>query len=147
MLAVPYQSMPPAIAALLDGTVQMFFGNLTDVIEQVRSKKLRLLALSSEKRSAAFPDIPTVGETVPGFTLVGWHGVFVPSGTPQPVVERLFNAIAAMGRDAEFVGTLSNLGIETVSDTPEALAKVVQSDIVLYKAALEAAGLRRDAAQ
>jgi tripartite-type tricarboxylate transporter receptor subunit TctC len=147
MLAVPYQSMPPAIAALLAGTVQMFFGNLTDVIEQVRSKKLRLLALSSEKRSAAFPDIPTIAETVPGFTLVGWHGVFVPSRTPQPIVERFSNAIAAMRRDAEFVGTLGNLGIETVNDTPEALAKVVQSDIVLYKAALEAAGLRRDAAQ
>jgi tripartite-type tricarboxylate transporter receptor subunit TctC len=125
----------------------MFFGNITDVIEQIRSKKLRLLALSSGKRSAAFPDIPTVGETVPGFTLVGWHGVFVPSGTPQPVVERLSNAIAAMSRDAEFVGTLGNVGIETVSDTPEGLAKLIQSDIVLYKAALEAAGLRRDARQ
>ena len=147
MLAVPYQSMPPAIAALLAGTVQMFFGNITDVIEQVRSKKLRLLALSSEKRSAAFPDIPTVAETVPGFTLIGWHGVFVPSGTPQPVVERLSNAIATMSRDGDLVGTLSKLGIETVSGSPEGLAKVVQSDIVLYKAALEAAGLRRDAAQ
>ena len=148
MLAVPYQSMPPAVAALLSGTVQMFFGNITDVIEQVRSKKLRLLALSSEKRSAAFPDIPTVAETVPGFALIGWHGVFVPSGTPQPVVERLSYAIAVMSRDAEFVATLSNVGIETVSDTPEGLAKMVQSDMVLYKTALEAAGLlRKDAAQ
>src|SRR6516225_2732469 len=148
MLAVPYQSMPPAVAALLSGTVQMFFGNITDVIEQVRSKKLRLLALSSEKRSAAFPDIPTVAETVPGFALIGWHGVFVPSGTPQPVVERLSYAIAVMSRDAAFVATLSNVGIETVSDTPEGLAKMVQADMVLYKTALEAAGLlRKDAAQ
>src|SRR5262249_19130159 len=59
MLAVPYQSMPPAVAALLAGTVQMFFGNITDAIEQIRSGKIRLLAVSREKRSAAFPDIPT----------------------------------------------------------------------------------------
>jgi tripartite-type tricarboxylate transporter receptor subunit TctC len=147
MLAVPYQSMPPAISALLAGTVQMFFGNITDVIEQVRSNKLRLLALSSEKRSAAFPDIPTVAETVPDFTLIGWHGLFLPSGTPQRVVEQLSNVIAAMSRDAEFVRTLSNVGIETGSGTPDDLAKVIQSDIMLYKAALAAAGLlRKDAA-
>ena len=148
MLAVPYQSMPAAISALLAGTVQMFFGNITDVIEQVQSGRFRLLALSSEKRSAAFPNIPTVAETVPGFTMTGWHGLFVPSGTPQPVVQRLSKAIAAMSRDGEFAGILSKLGIETVSDTPDHLANVIQSDIVLYKAALESAGLlRRDTAQ
>jgi tripartite-type tricarboxylate transporter receptor subunit TctC len=148
MLAVPYQSMPPAISALLAGTVQMFFGNISDVIEQIRSAKFRLLALSSEKRSAAFPAVPTVAETVPGFSMIGWHGVFVPSGTPQPIVERLSSALAAMSRDAEFVKTLGNVGIETVYGTPEDLARAIQSDIVLYRAALQAAGLiPKDAAK
>ena len=143
MLAVPYQSMPPAISALLAGTVQMFFGNISDSIEQVRSAKFRLLALSSEKRSTAFPDIPTVAETVPGFTMIGWHGVFVPAGTPQPIVERLSHTLAAMRLDAEFVKILGNVGIDTVSGTPDDLARAIQSDIVLYKSALEAAGLLR----
>src|SRR5262249_47625816 len=71
MIAVPYQSMPPAVSALLAGTVQMFFGNITDAIEHIRSGKFRLLAVSSVERSAAFPDVPAVAEILPGFTMIG----------------------------------------------------------------------------
>ena len=66
MVAVPYQSMPPTITALLAGTVQMFFGNISDIIEPIRSGKLRLLAVSTEKRSPEFPDVPTISEIDPG---------------------------------------------------------------------------------
>jgi tripartite-type tricarboxylate transporter receptor subunit TctC len=148
MVAVPYQSMPPAISSLLAGTVQMFFGNISDAIEQIRSGKFRLLAISTDKRMAAFPEVPTVAETLPGFTMIGWHGVFVPAGTPQPIIERLSTALAAISRDAEYIKILGNVGIDTMSGTPEDLAEAVQSEIVQYKAALEAAGLlRKDAAK
>src|SRR5215470_8393388 len=83
MVAVPYQSMPPTIAALLAGTVQMFFGNISDVIEPVRIGKARLLAMSTAERSPQFPDVPTVAETIPGFTMTGWHAYFAPAGTPR----------------------------------------------------------------
>jgi tripartite-type tricarboxylate transporter receptor subunit TctC len=146
MVAVPYQGMPPAISALLAGTVQMFFGNISDAIEPIRNGKFRLLAISSERRSRQFPDVPTVAETVPGFTMIGWHGVFVPSGTPQPIAERLSGALAAIGQDAEFIKILGNVGIDTVIGTPNDVAQAIQSDIVLYRAALDAAGLlRKDA--
>jgi tripartite-type tricarboxylate transporter receptor subunit TctC len=141
MLAVPYQSMPPAISALLSGTVQMFFGNISDSIEQVRSGKFRLLALSSEKRSLQFPDVPTVAETVPGFTMIGWHGVFAPAGTPRPIVERLSGTLRMLSRDAEYTKILGNVGIDAIYGPPKDLAQAIQSDIVLYKTALEAAGL------
>src|SRR5215468_5795849 len=143
MLAVPYQSMPPAVSALLAGTVQMFFGNITDAIEQIRSGKFRLLAVSGEKRSAAFPDVPTVAETLPGFTMIGWHGVFAPAGTPKPIIDQLSGAIAATARDPEFIKILGNLGIDAVGGTPDELAQAIQSDIALYKSALTAAGLLR----
>jgi tripartite-type tricarboxylate transporter receptor subunit TctC len=112
MLAVPYQSMPAAVSALLTGTVQMFFGNITDAIEQIRSGRFRLLAVSGEKRSAAFPDVPTVAETLPGFTMIGWHGAFVPAGTLKPVVNRLPGAIAAVASDPGFAKVLGNVGID-----------------------------------
>jgi tripartite-type tricarboxylate transporter receptor subunit TctC len=148
MLAVPYQSMPPAVSALLAGTVQMFFGNITDAIEQIRSGKFRLLAVSGEKRSTAFPDAPTVADTLPGFTMIGWHGVFAPAGTPKPVINRLFGAITALASDPEFIKILSNLGIEAVEGTPDELALTIQSDIALYKSALAATGLlHRDIAR
>jgi tripartite-type tricarboxylate transporter receptor subunit TctC len=148
MLAVPYQSMPPAVAALLAGTVQMLFGNISDAIEPIRSGKVRMLAVSGEKRSAAFPDVPTVAETLPGFTMIGWHGVFVPAGTPQPVVDRLSGALAALADDPEFIRMLGNLGIDAVSGDADDLARAIRSDIALYRSALAAAGLlRRDIAR
>ena len=87
----------------LAGTVQMFFGNITDAIESIRSGKFRLLAVSSEQRSLAFPEVRTVAETVSGFSMIGWHGVWVPIGTPAPIVERLSATLAALRRDAEFI--------------------------------------------
>jgi len=146
MVAVPYQSMPPAVSALLSGTVQMFFGNISDSIEQVRSGNVRLLALSSEKRSPQFPDVPTVAETVPGFSMIGWHGVFAPAGTPTPIIDRLSRTLETLSRDAEYVKILGSVGIDAIYLGPDGLAQAVQSDIVLYKAALEAAGVLRQGA-
>jgi len=143
MVAVPYQSMPPAIQALLTKTVDMFFGNISDAIEPIRNGKFRLLAISTEKRSPQFPDVPTVAETVPGFTMTGWHGVFVPARTPQPIVDKLSVTLATIGHDPEFNKILSNLGIDTVSSTPDGLAQAIKADTALFKAALDAAGLLR----
>jgi len=143
MVAVPYQSMPPTITALLSGTVQVFFGNISDVVEPIRSGKVRLLAMSTEQRSPEFPDVPTLAETVPGFTMTGWHAAFVPAGTPRPIIEHLSAALAEVSRDPTVVKTLANLGIDTVSSTGEELAQAIQSDISLFKAALDAAGLLR----
>ena len=143
MVAVPYQSMPPTVQALLTRTVDMFFGNISDVIDPIRNGKVRLLAISTEKRSPLFPDVPTVAETVPGFTMTGWHGLFVPAGTPQPVIERLSRTLAAVSREPEFTKILANLGIETISTGPEGLAQAVKSDTALFSTALDAAGLLR----
>jgi len=143
MVAVPYQSMPPTITALLSGTVQVFFGNISDVVEPIRSGKVRLLAMSTEQRSPEFPDVPTLAETVPGFTMTGWHAAFVPAGTPRPIIEHLSKALAEVSRDPTVVKTLANLGIDTVSGTADELAQAIQSDISLFKAALDAAGLLR----
>ena len=143
MVAVPYQSMPPTIQALLTKTVDMFFGNISDVIDPIRNGKIRLLAISTEKRSPQFPDVPTVAETVPGFTMTGWHGVFAPAGTPQPIIERLSSTLAAIGHEPEFNKILGNLGIDAVSSTPDGLAQAIKADTVLFRAALDAAGLLR----
>ena len=143
MVAVPYQSMPPTIQALLTKTVDMFFGNISDVIEPIRNGRVRLLAISTEKRSPQFPDVPTVSETVPGFTMTGWHGVFVPAGTPQPVIDRLSATLARVSRDPEFNKILANLGIDTISAGPDGLAQAIKADTALFKSALGVAGLLR----
>jgi tripartite-type tricarboxylate transporter receptor subunit TctC len=143
MVAVPYQSMPPTIQALLTKTVDMFFGNISDVIDPIRNGGVRLLAISTAERSPQFPDVPTVAETVPGFTMTGWHGLFAPAGTPRPIIERMSAVLAAISHEPEFNKILSNLGIDTISSTPDGLAQAIKADTALFRAALDAAGLLR----
>lgn len=143
IVVVPYQATPPSILALVTGTIQMFFGNASDILETVRAGKVRLLAFSSEQRLPQFPNVPTVSETVPGFVMTGWNGYFAPTGTPRPIIERLSRALAAVCRDPEVVRVMSELSIEPIGGTPEHLAAAIQQDLPLYRAAVEAAGLRR----
>lgn len=143
MVAVPYQSMPPTIAALLSGTTQLFFGNISDIIAAVRDGKVRLLATSTQKRLPEFPDVPTVSETVPGFSVIGWNACFVPTGTPQPIIQDLAAKLAMISRDPDVTALLAKLGIDTVARPSEQVTKAIQDDIPTFRTALKAAGLLR----
>lgn len=143
LVGVPYTGAPPAILALINGTIQLFFGNISDIVGQLGSGKVRLLAVSTAKRLPQFPDIPTVSETVPGFVMTAWNGYFAPAGTRRPIIDRLAQAIAAICRDPEVVKLMSDLGVDAVSTTPEGLAAAIQADLPIYRAAVEAAGLVR----
>jgi tripartite-type tricarboxylate transporter receptor subunit TctC len=141
MVVVPYQSTPPALMGLLSGTVQVFFGNISDLMELVQGGKGRLLAISTEKRVPQFPDIPTVAETVPGFVMTGWIGYFAPAGTPRPIIDRLSRALVAICRDPDIVKTMANVGIDTVGNTPEQFAAAIHAELPIARSAVEAAGL------
>jgi tripartite-type tricarboxylate transporter receptor subunit TctC len=143
MVVVPYQSTPAALVGLLSGAVQVFFGNVSDVLELVQSGKARMLAISTEKRVAQFPDIPTVSETVPGFVMTGWIGYFAPAGTPRPIIDRVAQAVVAICREPEVVNTMTNAGIDSVGNTPEEFAAAIAADLPIVRSAVEAAGLLR----
>lgn len=143
MIVVPYQSTPAALVGLVSGQAQVFFGNVSDVLELAQSGKVRMLAFSTEKRSAQFTDIPTVAETVPGFVMTGWIGYFAPTGTPGSIVERLAQSIIAICREPELVRTMANVGIEPVGNTPEEFAAAIEIDLPIMRSAVEAAGLLR----
>ena len=143
MVVVPYQSTPPSILALINGSIHLFFGNVSDVVESARGGKVRLLAISSEKRAAQFPDVPTVSETVPNFVMTGWNGYFAPAGTPRPVIDRLAQAIAAVCKDPDVIKIMANASVDAVGGTPEQLTAAIQNDLPIYRAAVEAAGLRK----
>jgi tripartite-type tricarboxylate transporter receptor subunit TctC len=143
MVVVPYQATPPSILALITGTIQVFFGNVSDIVESVRGDKVRLLAFSSDKRLAQFPNVPTVSETVPDFVMTGWNGYFAPAGTPRPIIDRLSQTLAAICRDPEVAKIMSELSIDPIGGTPEHLAAAIQRDLPFYRTAVEAAGLKR----
>jgi tripartite-type tricarboxylate transporter receptor subunit TctC len=143
LVVVPYTATPPSIVALINGTIQLFFGNVPDILGAAQSDKVRLLAFSTEKRLPQFPNIPTVAETVPNFVMTAWNGYFAPAGTPRPIVNRLAQAIAAVCRDPEVIKLMSELSVDAVGSTPEQLAAAIEADLPVYRAAVEAAGLTR----
>lgn len=143
MVVVPFQATPPSIMALLNGSIQVFFGNISDVLEWSKDGKLRLLAISTEKRDARLPNVPTVAETLPGFVMTGWNAYFAPAGTPAAIIDRLSKSLAEACRDVEVVKIMGNLGVDPVCGTPEQLAAAISADLPIYRAAAEAAGLRR----
>jgi tripartite-type tricarboxylate transporter receptor subunit TctC len=141
MVVVPYQSTPQALVGLLAGSAQVFFGNVSDVLELVHTGKARMLAISTENRVAQFPDVPTVSETVPGFVMTGWIGYFAPAGAPPPIIARVASTLAAICREADLVSTMGKLGIEPVGGAPDEFAAAIAADLPRMRSAVEAAGL------
>jgi len=147
MVAIPYQATPPMVAAVIAGTAQVFFGNVSDIMGAVDSGHLRLLAVSSAKRIPQYPDVPTVAETLPGFVMTGWNGYFAPAGTPQPIIDRLSQALTAICREPEIGGMMAKLGIQSVGNTPSEVAEIIRAELPVYEAAVRAAGLYRNERQ
>jgi tripartite-type tricarboxylate transporter receptor subunit TctC len=143
MVAIPYQSTPASILGIYSGMVQVLFGNIPDIVESYRNGRVRLLGLSNTERIPQFPDVPTIAETVPGFVMTGWNAYFAPAGTPQPIIRRLSQAIAAICRDGDVIKTMSGLSLEPGGNSPDELAEIIRQELPIYEAAATAAGLRR----
>lgn len=141
MVMVPYQSVPPTIIGLLSGQVQMYFGNMIDVVNPVQSGKLKLLAVSSEKRSKQFPDVPAISEFIPNFTFTSWVGYFAPAGTPEEIITKLSKAISKICHEEAVVDKIASVGMTAVGSNPEYVAAAIKKDLPIAKEAVEAAHL------
>ncbi len=142
---VPYKGSPPAIAGLLGGEVQMMFANVADIGSQVKGGKVRPLAVTTLKRSATLPEVPTMAEAgVPDFEIQSWFGLLAPAGTPKPVVERL-NAemLKVLARD-DVKKTLGAQGLEVSSSSPEQFAAYIKSEIARFSRIAKAANLKAE---
>jgi tripartite-type tricarboxylate transporter receptor subunit TctC len=129
LLSVPYKGNQQALTDLRGGQIQILFGDIALMQPQVKAGAVRGLAVSSAKRSAAVPDLPTMQEAgVPGYELVGWIAAFAPKGTPAPIVKRLNEEMAKVLADKEFVASLHNLGVDAAPGTPEQLRDWVKSE-------------------
>jgi tripartite-type tricarboxylate transporter receptor subunit TctC len=112
MLHVPYKGSAPVVSDLLGGQVQVAFDNLPPSIELIRTGGLRALAVTTATRSVALPDVPTVGEFVPGYEATAWYGVAAPKNTPVAIVEALEKEIIAAIADPAIIARLADLGVE-----------------------------------
>jgi tripartite-type tricarboxylate transporter receptor subunit TctC len=144
MTHVPYRGSGPAVADLVAGNVQLMFDSMPSSAGAVRDGRLRALAVSTARRVAAFPDLPTIAEAgpLPGYEISTWYGIWAPARTPAPIVARLQQAVAAVLHSEEARQRLAALGAEPVGDTPEQFAAFVRSEHARWGRLVREAGIR-----
>ncbi|MGO3125469.1 MAG: Bug family tripartite tricarboxylate transporter substrate binding protein [Advenella sp.] len=137
---IPYKGSAQAVQAVRGGQVPMTFADSAAVIPQIKGGALRPLAVSTAKRIASLPDVPTVSESnLPDYEMMLWSGLFAPKGTPAAIVAKLQNAVQIAMQDPEMKERLSTLGIEPIGSTSEELLATMKSQIKQYtKVAREA---------
>jgi tripartite-type tricarboxylate transporter receptor subunit TctC len=143
---VPYKGTPPAMQDVAGGQVTFMFDQLTAGMPLVKAGKLRLLAVTTPKRSALAPDTPTMGEAgVKDFEMVSWQAVFAPKNTPKPIVDRLNTDIVKILKTPETREKMANtMGIEIVASSPDELTKLMQSEIPRWGALVKKSGAKAD---
>jgi len=129
MVHVPYRGAAPALTDLLAGQVQIMFDNMTSSVEHVRSGKLRGLAVTTAARSEALPDLPIVGDFVPGYESSGIYGIGAPKDTPPDIIGRLNREINAAIADPRIKARLSDLGGIVVTGTPADFGKILAEEV------------------
>lgn len=142
LVQAPYKSVPEAALALQSGDVEMFFDTPVTALPLIRAGKVRALAVTSERRQPAIPDVPAVSETIPGFKAIGWNGVLAPRGTPKPVIDRLNQLIVGVLRTPEMQREMAAMGVEGAGDTPEQFDAAIRADIAKWSALIKRAGIQ-----
>ena len=129
-VTVHYKGGPPAVADLLGGQSHVMFANISDVISQVRAARLRAIAVTTAKRSAVAPELPTLAESgLPGFDASTWQAVFAPAGTPREAVQRLNAEIGKAMAVQEMKDRFLVFGTDAVTGTPEELGRFLASEV------------------
>ncbi|BDG70790.1 Bug family tripartite tricarboxylate transporter substrate binding protein [Roseomonas fluvialis] len=131
---VPYRGAPPLVQAVIAGEAPLAFGNLVNVMPQVRSGEVKLLAVTSMTRLPDLPDTPTVHESgLPGFETVAWNGLLAPKGTPAPVRDRLLAELEKLRPNAQLADRIRLLGGTLVVSSPAEFQQRIDSDIAQWK--------------
>jgi len=141
-LPVPYKSTPPAMTDLIAGQVHYMFVDAASSQGHVRSGRLRAIAVMSDKRSDLFPDLPGVGETVPGFDTVPWAGMFAPAGTPKAVINRLNTEIVKAINKPSVNQKLAESGLQPSPSTAEELDRFVKQQLAAWGKKIKDAGIQ-----
>ena len=144
LVHAPYKGTGVVFPDLIAGRVQVTFADIAAAYPHIQAGNVRILGISSPKRSPAYPNVPSIAETVPGFDAVGWFGVFAPAGTPAPIVQKLSTAIAAFVKQEDVRKQMAVLGVQPVGSTPEAFDKVLRADIVRWAKVVHDSGAKVD---
>jgi tripartite-type tricarboxylate transporter receptor subunit TctC len=139
---VAYKGTGPAAVSVITGETVMAFGSGPSIAGHVQAKRLRAIATTGRKRTV--PDLPTIGETLPGYEVTQWYGVLVPAGTAQPIVSALNREIGRAVETPKFVQQFSSIGAEAVSTSPQEFGAIIKADIEKWGRVIRAAHIHVD---
>jgi tripartite-type tricarboxylate transporter receptor subunit TctC len=142
MQHIPYRGAAPAITDMLGGQVQVIFDNMPSIIQHIRAGSLRALAVTTAERSPLLPDVPTIGETVPGYEASALFGMGAPKKTPPDIIAKLNADVNAVLADPAVKAKLIDLGGAPQIDTPEAFGKSIAAETEKWEKVVKAAGLK-----
>jgi len=143
MIPVGYKGGSAPMTDLLGGHVPVYFALLSDVLPHATSGAVRLLAVSSERRVAALPNVPTVSEAgYPGFKALTWNGLVAPAGTPADVVGRIAQEVARAVRDPKHIERLAGFGVDPLGNRPEEFSAMIAADLTQWGEAVKIAGIQ-----
>jgi tripartite-type tricarboxylate transporter receptor subunit TctC len=141
---IPYKGTGPLLTDLIAGQVGLTIASAVPLIPQVKAGKLRGLAITSARRSAAVPDLPTIGETVKGYDVTNWFGILAPAGTPKAIVTRVNQELNKALQQREMVEMLTARGADAGGGTPEEFAKLIRADLAKWAGVVKASGAHVD---
>jgi tripartite-type tricarboxylate transporter receptor subunit TctC len=142
MTHIPYKGDAPGIADLLGGRIAFIFLNTPAALPLIKGGKTKALGITSEKRSTLLPDVPAIGESVPGYVAGSWHGIFAPDGVPQPVVKRLNAELVKVIRSPAVKEKLEDWGVNVVGSSPAELESFVRREMVKWAGVIKTAGVK-----
>jgi tripartite-type tricarboxylate transporter receptor subunit TctC len=144
LVHVPYRGGGPALTDLLSGQVQVMFATMPSSIEYIRAGKLRALAVATATRSEALPDVPTVGEFVPGYEASSWSGVGAPKATPAEIVDKLNKEVNAALDDPKMKARLADLGGVALQGSPADFGKLIADETEKWGKVIKFAGIKSE---
>jgi len=142
MTSVSYRGTAPALTDVIGGQIPTTFVPISEAVAQATNPAIRILAVSSEKRSARLPDVPTIAETYPGYNAVSWTAMLAPKGTPKAIIDKIAGEMARAGKDPKFIELLRDNGIDPAIEGPEKLANLIAAEIPNWAKAVEIAGVK-----
>ncbi len=144
LLHVPYKGAGPAMVDLLAGHVDMAFDTMPSALSQIKSHKLKVLGISSPARNPILPDVPAIAETVPGYEMVTWYGIFAPARTPPAVIETLNGAIKRVLESSDVKEKFKTAGVEPYWSSPADFAALLQREIPKWRKVIQQSGAKVD---
>ena len=142
MVHVPYKGSGNAIIANLAGEVSVSFPSIPTTYQYIKAGRLRVLGVTTAKRTPALPDVPAIGEIVPGYEATQWFGMLAPAGTPRTIIDRIHQETVRALKAPEVIKQLAGEGADIVASTPEAFGAYIKSETAKWARVIKSAGIK-----